>query len=317
MRMVESSRELQRLSDAERAAGRRIALVPTMGALHGGHLSLVSEARKRADRVWVSIFVNPTQFNEGGDFDGYPRPLEDDLARCSEAGVDLVFHPDVDELYPKGSQTWVEVEELTRPLCGATRPGHFRGVTSVVTRLLLAAKPHLAVFGQKDFQQLAVIRRMVRDLGFDLEVVAAPILREPDGLAYSSRNVRLSRAARKQALVLVRALDAAEQAAGEGERNGGRLLERVRAELCRASLARVDYAELRDPETLEPAPDILTGPTLLALAVCFPPEGESVAAAEERRGQVVRLIDNRVLLSPPEIEIEFQSEIEVQSEHPS
>ncbi len=294
MRVIETRKELQALADAERVAGRRIALVPTMGALHVGHLALVVEARKRADRVWVSIFVNPTQFNQDAGFEHYPRSFERDRALCEDAGVDLVFAPSVKELYPGDSQTWVEVEGLTEPLCGASRPGHFRGVTTVVCKLFAAAKPHLAVFGEKDFQQLAVIRRMVRDLGLDVEILGAPIVREPDGLAFSSRNARLGTQARREAVVLVQALDAAEQAVAEGERERERLLDRVHHALARSPSARLDYAELRDPESLEPAPPRLSGPTLLALAVFFPPQ--SGAAAEP----AVRLIDNRVLLRRPE-----------------
>ncbi|MDJ0851510.1 MAG: pantoate--beta-alanine ligase [Myxococcota bacterium] len=288
MRVVETTRALQALADAERAAGHRIGIVPTMGALHAGHLSLVSEARKRADRVWVSIFVNPTQFNEAADFETYPRELETDLARCREAGVDAVFAPAPAELYPDGAVTWVEVEGLTDSLCGASRPGHFRGVTTVVAKLFVAAKPHVAVFGEKDFQQLAVIRRMVRDLGFDVEIVGGRTVREADGLALSSRNLNLSPEARRQATALVRALDAAERAVAAGERKATALLHIVRTELGKAPSARVDYAELRDPESLAPAPARLSGRTLLALAVFMdPPEGSGAAS--------VRLIDNRVL----------------------
>ncbi len=288
MQRVESVRELQALADAERAAGRRIALVPTMGALHEGHLSLVAEARARADRVWLSIFVNPTQFNQASDLEGYPRTLEADLAACRDAGVDLVFMPTPEEMYPEESQTWVEVTDLARPLCGATRPGHFRGVTTIVSKLFLAAKPHAAVFGEKDFQQLAVIRRMVRDLGFDVEIVGGRTVREADGLALSSRNLNLSPEARRQATALVRALDAAERAVAAGERKATALLHIVRTELGKAPSARVDYAELRDPESLAPAPARLSGRTLLALAVFMdPPEGSGAAS--------VRLIDNRVL----------------------
>jgi pantoate--beta-alanine ligase len=288
MRVVETVQELQRLADAERAAGRRLALVPTMGALHEGHLSLVREARRRADRVWLSIFVNPSQFDEAADLAGYPRRLREDLAACHGAGVDLVFAPPASEMYPPGSQTWVEVTELARPLCGASRPGHFRGVTTVVAKLLLAAKPHLAVFGEKDFQQLAVIRRMVRDLGFDVEVLGASTVREHDGLALSSRNLRLDPEARRQARVLVGALDAAERAVAAGERGAAALLHLVSNEIGKAPRARIDYAELRDPESLEAAPPVLDGSTLLALAVCFAPR-------EEGEDAVVRLIDNRVL----------------------
>ena len=288
MRIVKSVRELQALADAERVGGARIALVTTMGALHAGHLSLVEEARRRADRVWVSIFVNPTQFDDARDLDAYPRAPVADFERCREAGVDVVFAPDADQLYPAGDQTRVEVTELTQPLCGSVRPGHFRGVTTVVTKLLLAAKPHVAVFGEKDFQQLAVIRRMVRDLGFDVEIVGAPIVREPDGLALSSRNALLDPEARVQAQVLSRALAAAERAVDADECDGARLLHLVRSEIEKAPRAVIDYAELRDPDSLEPAPSLITGPTLLALAVWLRP-------AEGGSGPELRLIDNRVL----------------------
>jgi len=290
MRVIEKRRQLQQCVDAERAAGRRVALVPTMGALHAGHLSLVAAAHERADVVCVSIFVNPTQFNVPQDFEGYPREREADLARCAAVGVDLVYAPAPDDLYPEGAQTWVDVEHLTKPLCGASRPGHFRGVTTVVSKLLLAAKPHVVVFGQKDFQQVAVVRRMVRDLGFDVEVVAAPTLREPDGLALSSRNVRLGPAARGQALVLVRALDLAAARTAAGDRDRDAVLAGVRECIAGAPLAALDYAELRDPESLALAPARLEGPTLLALAVDFAPDPDGAGAS-------VRLIDNRVLLA--------------------
>jgi len=288
MRIVERVPELQALADRERAAGLRIALVPTMGALHAGHLSLVAEARRRADRVWVSIFVNPTQFNDPGDLEAYPRSLESDLAACREAGVDAVFTPPPDALYPAGSQTWVEVTELSQCLCGASRPGHFRGVTTVVAKLLLAAKPHVAVFGEKDFQQLAVIRRMTRDLGFDVEIVGIPTVREEDGVALSSRNARLDPEARVQARVLVRALEAAEAALAGDERDREQLLQRVREEIARSPRAEIDYVELCDPDTLVPAPARLAGRTLLALAVRFAAPAGSAAPD-------VRLIDNRIL----------------------
>ncbi len=286
MRIVESVRDLQRLADAERARGRRIALVPTMGALHDGHLSLVARARRHADCVWVSIFVNPTQFGEGEELNAYPRSLEADLARCREAGVDVVFAPGVDEIYPPGSQTWVEVTEFARPLCGRFRAGHFRGVATVVTKLLLAAKPHVAVFGEKDFQQLQVVRRLVADLQLDVEIVSSPIVREPDGVARSSRNAYLDAEARSQAVVLARALEAAESAVRAGERDAARVLHLVHRELGKASRAEIDYAELRDPESLAPAPPVLRGPVLLALAVRF--------QTSDGPG-CVRLIDNRVL----------------------
>ncbi len=290
MRVVETVRELHQASTAERAAGRRVALVPTMGALHAGHVSLVEIARRHADRVWLSIFVNPTQFGPNEDLARYPRPRERDLALCREAGVELVFAPTVEEMYPHGSQTFVELTELSRPLCGRARPGHFRGVATVVTKLLAAARPQVAVFGEKDFQQLALIRRLAKDLLLDVEIVGGPIVREPDGLALSSRNVHLDAEARAQATALPRALDAAERAVAAGERDGATILGVVRAELAKASRGEVDYAELCDPGTLAPAPARLSGPTLLALAVRFAP-------AAGAGGPGVRLIDNRLLLA--------------------
>ena len=288
MQIIESRTDLQAWSDAERAAGRRVALVPTMGALHAGHLSLVEEARRKADRVVVSIFVNPTQFNDPRDFEGYPRVMQADLAACREAGVDLVWTPQADELYPDGAATWVDVEGLTEPLCGGNRPGHFRGVTTIVTKLFLAARPHVAVFGQKDFQQLATVRRMTTDLGFGIEIVGGPTVRDPDGLALSSRNVRLGRQARRQALTIVESLDLAEGMFDRGERDPAAILEAVKKTLDRATQARIDYADLRDPETLEAAPETLDGPTLLAIALQFEPDPDG-------QGAEVRLIDNRVL----------------------
>jgi len=283
MKPLRTVSALRAFADAERAAGRRLALVPTMGALHAGHLALVAEAKRRADSVVVSIFVNPTQFAPHEDLASYPRDLEGDLDKCRAAGVDAVFAPEPAELYPAGAQTWVEVVELSRPLCGESRPHFFRGVATVVAKLLIAARPHFAVFGEKDYQQLLVVRRLARDLLLDVEVVGVPLVRDADGLALSSRNAHLDAAARSEARVLPRALDAAEAAVREGERSPAALLERVRKEIARAPHAELDYAELRDVETLAPV-ETLRAPALLALAVRFP-----VA-----RGRV-RLIDNRVL----------------------
>jgi pantoate--beta-alanine ligase len=288
VRVIETVAELRALADRERAAGAKIALVPTMGALHAGHLSLVDAARKRADRVWVSIFVNPTQFEDAADLSHYPRPREADLRRCRDAGVDVVFAPECDEMVPPESQTWVEVGESARPLCGRSRPGHFRAVATIVAKLLLSAKPHLAVFGEKDYQQLCVIRDMVRDLGFDVEIVAAPTVRDADGLALSSRNVRLHSEARRQAIALVRALDAAEAAVAAGERDSARLLQRANAEIDKAPLARVDYVELRTADTLGPVAEKLEDAALLALAVWFD-------APDRGAREAVRLIDTRGL----------------------
>jgi len=300
MRVVETVGELQALADRERVAGAAIALVPTMGALHAGHLSLVEEARRRADRVWVSIFVNPTQFEDAADLSRYPRTREQDLLRCRDAGVDLVFAPACDEMIRPGSQTWIEAGECAQPLCGRSRPGHFRAVATIVAKLLLAAKPHVAVFGEKDYQQLAVIRRMVRDLGFDVEIVGAPIVRDVDGVALASRNVHLHPEARRQAVALVRALDAAEGAVASGELDAARLLRLAGAEIEKAPLARIDYVELRDADSLGPIADELANPALLALAVYFDsPERDSAARDRDspNRGaqKAVRLIDNRVL----------------------
>ena len=286
MDLLRSVQELRALSDGARAAGRRVALVPTMGALHDGHLALVAIARQRADVVLVSIFVNPTQFGPSEDLASYPRTLDADLARCRDAGVDAVFAPAANELYPAGAQTFVEVAELAKPLCGGSRPHFFRGVATVVAKLLVAARPHVAVFGEKDYQQLQVVRRLARDLLLDVEIVGAPIVREPDGLAMSSRNVYLDEAMRGEALALVRALDAAEAAVAAGERSPAVLIETVRKQVDRAPHAGIDYAQLRDPETLA---DVTTvaGAVLLALAVRFP-------APRAASGEV-RLIDNRVL----------------------
>jgi len=290
MELLRTVTALRAFSDQTRAAGRRVALVPTMGALHDGHLALVAAARRRADVVMVSIFVNPTQFGPTEDLASYPRTLDADLARCRDAGVDAVFAPAASELYPDGAQTTVEVRELAKPLCGASRPHFFAGVATVVTKLLAAARPHVAIFGEKDYQQLQVVRRLARDLLLDVEIVGAPIVREADGLAMSSRNVYLDAPLRGEALALVRALDAAEAAVASGERSAAALLETVRKEIGRAPHAELDYAELRDPATLAEIAAI-DGPALLALAVRFP-------APRAASGEV-RLIDNRVLLRQP------------------
>lgn len=298
MEIVREVVALQGRADRLRAEGETLALVPTMGALHRGHVALVEEARRRASSVGVSIFVNPSQFNAAADLQAYPRTLEADLATCREAGVDWVFTPSAEDLYPEGYQTWIDVDELSLPLCGAARPGHFRGVATVVCKLFLAAKPHFAVFGEKDYQQLALIRRMARDLGFDLEVVGVPTVREPDGLALSSRNVHLTDAARAQATCLVRALEGAEAALGAGVDRASALLEIVREEIGKSPLATIDYAELRDPETLVSLEGSLRGSALLAVAAFFP--RTSSDALDSQDAPTVRLIDNRVFPPPKE-----------------
>jgi pantoate--beta-alanine ligase len=288
MHIIQTKSELQAWSDAERRAGRRVALVPTMGALHRGHTALVAIARQHADSVVVSIFVNPTQFNDRRDFEGYPRTLDADLAACRAALVDVVFAPSAAEMYPEGASTWVDVGGLVEPLCGANRPGHFRGVTTVVTKLFLAARPDVAVFGEKDWQQLAVIRRMATDLGFGIRIVGGETVRESDGIALSSRNVRLGPQARRQALCIVESLEQAEQLLAGGERDAATVIEAVHKTLARASQARIDYAELRDPDSLAAVTGRIEGPVLLAIALQFEPDPDG-------QGSAVRLIDNRVL----------------------
>src|SRR5215510_13810534 len=210
MKIISHIIDMQRWSEARRLEGKKIALVPTMGFLHEGHLSLVREGKKRGDVVIVSIFVNPMQFNQQADFATYPRSLEQDQRMLEGVGTDVLFYPEAQEIYPRGFQTAVEVDKVSQPLCGAFRPGHFRGVATVVAKLFNITKPHVALFGEKDFQQCVVITRMVKDLNFDLEVLAMPTVREPDGLAMSSRNARLSPAEWQTSLCLSRALSRAQ-----------------------------------------------------------------------------------------------------------
>jgi len=248
-----------------RAARMRLALVPTMGALHAGHLSLVRAAKARCDAVVVSIFVNPTQFGPKEDFAKYPRPFDADCAALEKEGVDMIFAPTVEEMYVKGGTTWVTVEGLSEKLDGRSRPGHFRGVTTVVSKLFHVVEPDAAFFGQKDAAQLAVIRRMARDLNFPVEIVGCPIVREPDGLAMSSRNAYLSSEDRRRALVLYRSLQAVESAFQAGERGAERLVQLGRGVIAHEAGVRVDYFEIVDPETLDPV-ERVTGKTLVAVA---------------------------------------------------
>jgi len=248
--VVGSIAALRRALEPVRRAGETIGLVPTMGALHAGHTKLIEQARAECDRVVVTLFVNALQFNQAEDFESYPRTLEDDLEKCSAAGVDWLFAPSHQEMYPRDPLAFVEVEQLTDGLCGAFRPGHFRGVTTVCTKLFHIAGADRAYFGEKDFQQLAVIRRMVRDLDFPLEIVGVPTVREPDGLAMSSRNARLDPAQRQAAVVLSRAMAAAEQALESGVREAKALRETALTVLEAEPLARTEYVEIVDPETL-------------------------------------------------------------------
>lgn len=240
--------------------------VPTMGYLHEGHLSLVRRARAENDHVAVSIFVNPTQFGPHEDYNRYPRDLERDLRLLEPLGVDLVFVPSVEEMYPPGFQTWVIVEEVSQPLEGASRPGHFRGVATVVTKLFHIVQPDRAYFGQKDAQQVVVIRRMVQDLNIPVEIVVCPTVREPDGLAMSSRNTYLNPEERRAATVLFRALQAAKARYEQGERDAERLREAMREVIQAEPLARLDYVSVADPETLRELSQV-EDRALLSLAV--------------------------------------------------
>jgi len=273
-RMMSVARKLRREEN------RTIGFVPTMGALHQGHLSLIHEARALCDIVVVSIFVNPTQFAPQEDFSSYPRDLTGDSGLLAEYNVDYVFAPTAEEIYPPGFSTYVTVEGLTDKLEGAARPGHFRGVTTVVAILLHAVRPNFAFFGQKDAQQSIVIKRMVSDLAFDTEIVVLPIVREESGLALSSRNARLDAEQRRAAAVLSNALSEASRAFDDGERNSGRLLEIVGARIDQEPLARIDYVSINDAETLENLDRLDERPVLLSLAAFV---GET------------RLIDNVVL----------------------
>ncbi|MEY1663032.1 pantoate--beta-alanine ligase [Isoalcanivorax beigongshangi] len=242
---------------AWKAAGERVALVPTMGNLHSGHIRLVTTAREHADRVVASVFVNPTQFGPTEDFDSYPRTLEADQEKLAAAGCDLLFAPSADEMYPEPNLTWVEVDQLGDHLCGAARPGHFRGVTTVVSKLFNIVTPDVACFGEKDYQQLAVIRRMVQDLCYGIEIIGVTTEREDDGLALSSRNGYLSAEQRQQAPALYATLRAAQAALERGDRDYPALIERARAQLEAAGFV-VDYFQIVDAEKLYPVtPDTL------------------------------------------------------------
>jgi len=270
---------MQNWSEEQRRQGRRIVLVPTMGCLHEGHLSLVREGRKRADRLVASIFVNPTQFAPDEDLANYPTHPERDRELLASEGVDILFQPLRECIYPDGYQTFVDVEKLSRFLCGPFRPGHFRGVATVVVKLFNIVRPHCAIFGWKDFQQLLIVRRLVEDLNLDIEVVGCPIVRDRNGLAVSSRNAYLTDEERRAALCLQRALRSAEDLVRRGERDAKAIISRAAEEIANESLARAEYVQLCDVESLE-STGSLRGEALLALAV--------------RIGKA-RLIDNTIL----------------------
>ncbi len=266
-------------AEAQRRCGKRIAVVPTMGALHDGHLSLIRAARARADLVVATIFVNPTQFSPGEDYAQYPRSESEDAAKARAAGADLIYAPRAEEMYPAGYDTYVDVTALSEPLCGASRPGHFRGVATVVTKLFHATRPHVAVFGEKDYQQLVIVRRLSRDLDLGVRIVGMPIVRADDGLALSSRNAYLSPDERRDATALYRGLEAARNRHADGEREADDLVACARAAVDAAPRAELEYAEIRDAETLE-----------LVRRVDRP----AVLAVAARVGSA-RLIDNTVL----------------------
>jgi pantoate--beta-alanine ligase len=279
MRIIEKVSEMQQQADAWRQEGKRIVFVPTMGYLHQGHLELLRTARRLGDLTLMSIFVNPSQFGPGEDYQSYPRDLDRDIRLATEVGTDVAFVPLPEEVYPEGYQTHVEVTEVTRNLCGRSRPVFLRGVATVVTKLFHIVKPHAAVFGEKDFQQLVTIRRMVRDLNMDVDIVGHPIVRESDGLAMSSRNVYLNAEQRRIALRLNQSLQRAQVLVDAGERRAEALLAMVKDFLTGDDGVRIDYVQLCQPETLEDVSRI-DGPTLLALAAWVGP---------------ARLIDNCVL----------------------
>lgn len=279
MQVFETPAEMADWARGVRAHGESIAFVPTMGYLHDGHLSLMREARSRGQNLVASIFVNPLQFGQNEDLDTYPRDAVGDAAKCREVGVDVLFTPTTGSLYPDGFQTTVRPGPVAGPLCGASRPGHFEGVCTIVLKLFNLVRPTVAVFGRKDYQQLAVLRRMARDFDLEVEVVGMPIVREPDGVAMSSRNARLTPQQRTQARVLQRSLTLVEQLVARGERSVEVLVAAASDTIDAEPLAEIDYVELVDAADLSTLCD-LDGPAVLALAVRF---------------GSVRLIDNRVL----------------------
>ncbi len=263
-----------------KAAGLSVALVPTMGYLHEGHRSLIDRARKENDKVVVSIFVNPMQFGPNEDLDAYPRDLDRDAKICEDGGVDLIFHPEVEEMYGPDFCGYVDMHTLPEKLCGASRPVHFRGVQTVVTKLFHIIPAHKAYFGQKDAQQLAIIRRMVIDLDFDIEIIGCPIIREDDGLAKSSRNTYLSEEERKQAVILNQSLDAAMEVINAGEKDAGKVKQIITDKLNTCPLAKIDYVEVTSFDTIQPI-ETVEGAVLIAIAVYI---------------GTTRLIDNRIIL---------------------
>ena len=282
MIVIEQAREMQRYAEALRRKGKRIVFVPTMGFLHRGHLSLMEDGKQRGDCLVTSIYVNPTQFGPAEDLDKYPRDFDTDCRLCRGVGVDAIFFPSNGEMYPEHYQTYVDLGGVTQNLCGLSRPGHFRGVATVCVKLFNLVKPHVAVFGKKDFQQLVVIRRMVADLNMDLEIVGLDTVREPDGLAMSSRNTYLKPEERESALSLSRGLKLAQEMYAAGERDAGVIIAAVSRFIAGHPHAKIDYVKICDTTTMKDAAR-LDGECVMALAV-------RVGAA--------RLIDNSVFGEP-------------------
>jgi pantoate--beta-alanine ligase len=279
MRVIREIREMQKISDTLRKEGKRIGFVPTMGYLHDGHLSLVRKAKELSDFIVVSIFVNPTQFGPGEDFQRYPRDEEGDKAKLDKAGVEFLFIPEAKEMYPASYQTYVDVTEVSKGLCGDFRPGHFRGVATVVSKLFNIVKPHIAVFGEKDYQQLLVIKRMVEDLNFDIEIIPGTLLREADGIAMSSRNTYLTPENRRKATILYRSLVNAKELFDSGEKRAYNIIETIKKRIESVEGISLQYVEIRDAETLEKV-ETMSSRTVIAIAA---------------RVGSVRLIDNIVI----------------------
>jgi len=281
MEVAETIKQVRTAVRNARDAGKTIGLVPTMGALHAGHVSLIKAAREKCTYVVVSIFVNPTQFGPGEDFEKYPRPIENDLDICRREGVDLVFNPTPEEIYGAESLTWVTVEKLTEPLCGRFRPGHFRGVTTVCAKLFNIVLPDYAFFGQKDAQQAVVIRKMVADLNFPLEIIVCPTVREPDGLAISSRNQYLSEQQRKDATYIFKSLQCCRELIDRGTSDTAAIIKQMKEIIDTPGSLEIEYISIVDPETLEELPSV-SGKVLVAVAARIGP---------------ARLIDN-ILIDP-------------------
>ncbi len=280
METLQTVNEMQAYTAKLKHAGESIALVPTMGCLHEGHLSLIRLAKQQASRVVVSIFVNPTQFGPNEDFDRYPRRMEADLAACAAEGVDAVFNPSSEEIYPKGYSTFVNEEVISSGLCGVSRPNHFRGVTTICTKLFIIIQPDIAVFGQKDAQQTAVLKKLVRDLCLPVTIVIGPTLRDEDGLAMSSRNRNLTPSQRQDALSISRALKIGTEMVEKNVRSVDRIVAEITHHISHSRRVRLIYVQVVDRETMEPAKTIIPGTQVICLA----------AWVDE-----VRLIDNALL----------------------